>query len=70
MTRTQIEVIETKTVKHIIEVNSGWPVETQTDENKAKSHLKEAINEVGLDAINKLEEIIVCHEVTIDDEEF
>ena len=27
-------------------------------------------NDVGLDAINKLEEIIIHHELTIDDEEF
>ena len=66
----EIEVIEIKVTRHVVEVNDSWPIEAQTDEAAAIAYLEEATNAIGFDSINKLESNVIKHEMAVNGNNF
>lgn len=62
----KITVIETKRIRHTVEVGSTWPPECLDDLVKAKAHLQKAMDNIGIEIITKESKILV-HKLIVEE---
>ncbi|MEK0370974.1 MAG: hypothetical protein QQN55_07460 [Nitrosopumilus sp.] len=62
----KITVIETKRIRHTVEVGNTWPTECLDDLDKAKDHLQSAMDSIGIEPITRESEVLI-NELVIED---